>query len=82
MRVLVQESYAGELSDLGAADLVAVMHKAFQAQASVIAKAHGVSMGGVQMVDELQEQLGKAYRKRLEKMQKDIKRRLSAEGGA
>lgn len=79
MRVIVQESYKNEVSDLSAADLVALLHKAFRAQADVIAKAHGVSTGGVRMVDEMQEALGKAYRKRLAKLDRDIRRRLKAE---
>lgn len=79
MRIVVQESYKGELAGLGAADLVALMHKAFRAQADVIAKAHGVSMGGVQLVDDLQAHLGKLYRKRLAKLDADIKRRLKHE---
>lgn len=79
MRVIVQESYKDELSDKSPADLVALMHKAFHAQADVIAKAHGVSMGGVAMVDELQVKLGKLYRKRLAKLDKDIRRRLKQE---
>jgi hypothetical protein len=77
--VIVQESYKGELSDKGPADLVALMHKGFRAQFDVIAKAHGISMGGVQMVDELQDKLGQLYRKRLVKLRKDIEKRLKAE---
>jgi hypothetical protein len=75
----VQESRPGELAELDAGELVALLHKAFHAQADLIAKAHGVSMGGVRLVDDLHTHLGKLYRKRLAKMEADIRGRLAAE---
>ena len=75
MRVIIEESYEGEIDSLSPSEAAQKIEDAAHAAAYAIAKAHTAEFpedGGLDALEELTERLARAYEERMTLMVKDI----------